>query len=86
HSDMLLHDLGPALGDGLAMGEAHGSDWRTTPLWGLNRLAARDGQLSLLHDGRARSVTEAILWHGGEAAGAKERFMTMPAAERKRLV
>ncbi|MBY6263749.1 hypothetical protein EI613_17775 [Azospirillum sp. 412522] len=86
HSDLLLHDLGPALGDRLPMGEANGSDWRTTPLWGLNRLAARDGQLSLLHDGRARSVTEAILWHGGEAEAAKERFMAMPAGERKRLV
>ncbi|WP_372394829.1 di-heme oxidoredictase family protein [Azospirillum sp. HJ39] len=86
HSDMLLHDLGPGLADALPMGEARGQDWRTTPLWGLNRLAAKDGQLSLLHDGRARSVTEAILWHGGEAEEAKGRFMNLPAEVRKRLV
>lgn len=86
HSDMLLHDLGPGLADALPMGEARGQDWRTTPLWGLNRLAAKDGQLSLLHDGRARSVTEAILWHGGEAEEAKGRFMNLPAEARKRLV
>jgi len=86
HSDMLLHDLGPGLGDRLPMGEANGSDWRTTPLWGLNRLAAKDGQLSLLHDGRARSVTEAILWHGGEAEAAKDRFKSLPGEDRKRLV
>ncbi len=86
HSDMLLHDLGPGLADALPMGQARGQDWRTTPLWGLNRLAAKDGQLSLLHDGRARSVTEAILWHGGEAEEAKDRFMNLPAEARKRLV
>ncbi|PWC37912.1 di-heme oxidoredictase family protein [Azospirillum sp. TSO35-2] len=86
HSDLLLHDLGEGLGDQLPMGEARGRDWRTTPLWGLNRLAAQDGRLSLLHDGRARSVTEAILWHGGEAAPAKNRFMTLKGEARKRLV
>ncbi|WP_245986985.1 di-heme oxidoredictase family protein [Azospirillum thermophilum] len=84
-SDLLLHDLGPDLADGVPMGEARGQDWRTTPLWGLQRRAGGDGRLSLLHDGRARSVTEAILWHGGEAAGARSAFMALPAAERRHL-
>ncbi len=90
HSDLLLHDLGDGLadglGDGVAMGEARGRDWRTTPLWGLNRLAPDDGRLSLLHDGRARSVAEAILWHGGEAEAARDHFMALPRDARKRLV
>lgn len=85
-SDLLLHDLGDDLADGVPAGEARGRDWRTTPLWGLNRLAAEDGKLSLLHDGRARSVTEAILWHGGEAAKARGAFLSLPAADRRRLV
>lgn len=86
HSDLLLHDLGDGLADEVPMGEARGRDWRTTPLWGLNRLAKEDGKLSLLHDGRARSVTEAILWHGGEAEKARRNFMDLPRDARKRLV
>ncbi|RUQ67786.1 hypothetical protein EJ913_19100 [Azospirillum doebereinerae] len=86
HSDLLLHDMGDGLADEVPMGEARGRDWRTTPLWGLNRLAKDDGRLSLLHDGRARSVTEAILWHGGEAEKARKNFMDLPRDARKRLV
>ncbi|MBP2230874.1 CxxC motif-containing protein (DUF1111 family) [Azospirillum agricola] len=86
HSDLLLHDMGDGLADDVPMGEARGRDWRTTPLWGLNRLAKDDGRLSLLHDGRARSVTEAILWHGGEAEKARSNFMDLPAGSRKALV
>lgn len=86
HSDLLLHDMGDGLADDVPMEEARGRDWRTTPLWGLNRLAKDDGRLSLLHDGRARSVTEAILWHGGEAEKARKSFMELPRADRKRLV
>lgn len=86
YSDLLLHDMGDDLADGVPAGEARGRDWRTTPLWGLNRLAAEDGRLSLLHDGRARSVTEAILWHGGEAAKARGAFLSLPAADRRSLV
>lgn len=85
-SDLLLHDMGDALADGVPAAEAGGRDWRTTPLWGLNRLAAADGRLSLLHDGRARSVAEAILWHGGEAAAARIAFMNLSRAERRHLV
>ncbi|MGQ9366004.1 di-heme oxidoredictase family protein [Azospirillum sp. A39] len=86
YTDLLLHDLGDDLGDGVAAGEATGREWRTAPLWGMGRSAAEDGRLALLHDGRARSVAEAILWHGGEAAAARRRFMEMPRAERERLV
>lgn len=85
-TDLLLHDMGDGLADGVPMGEARGRDWRTTPLWGLRRDAANDGHLSLLHDGRARSVTEAILWHGGEAAKARQSFMDLPRDDRHRLV
>ena len=86
HSDLLLHDMGDGLADGVPMAEARGRDWRTTPLWGLNRLAKEDGRLSLLHDGRARSVAEAILWHGGEAAKARDAFTVLPRDARNRLV
>ncbi len=86
YSDLLLHDLGDDLADGVTMGEARGRDWRTAPLWGLNRLAKDDGRLSLLHDGRARSVAEAVLWHGGEAAPARSAFMNLTSDERRHLV
>lgn len=86
YTDLLLHDLGPELGDGLAAGDAAGSDWRTPPLWGLHRLKAHDGKLALLHDGRARSVAEAILWHGGEADSARTRFAALSKADRDRLI
>ncbi len=61
YSDLLLHDMGPGLNDGVVQGQAQGSDWRTTPLWGLS-VRAR-----FLHDGRARTIEAAILAHGGEA-------------------
>lgn len=86
YTDLLLHDVGPALADGVPGPDAGGAEWRTPPLWGLNRLAGEDGALSLLHDGRARSIEEAILWHGGEAAAAKHRYMALPPAERERLL
>jgi len=80
YSDLLLHDLGPALDDGVTQGAAGGRDWRTTPLWGL-RLRSR-----YLHDGRARSVRAAIQAHGGEAAAAAGRFRDMTDAERDALL
>ncbi len=86
YSDLLLHDLGDDLADGVTMGEARGRDWRTTPLWGMKRLADSDGDLALLHDGRARSVTEAILWHGGEGEKARSTFMALPRGDREKLV
>jgi CxxC motif-containing protein (DUF1111 family) len=87
YTDLLLHDLGDGLADSVPGGQATGREWRTAPLWGLGRtVAAADGALALLHDGRARSVAEAILWHGGEAQDARRRFMSLPHADRQRLI
>nr|WP_305123134.1 di-heme oxidoredictase family protein [Roseomonas sp. GC11] len=86
YTDLLLHDMGEALADHRPEGEAGGRDWRTPPLWGLGRVAAVSGPPGLLHDGRARSVLEAILWHGGEALPARERVRALPAADRAALL
>jgi CxxC motif-containing protein (DUF1111 family) len=87
YSDLLLHDMGDELADRRPDGSASGHEWRTTPLWGL-RLMRRflNGQAFLLHDGRARSVEEAILLHGGEALGAKSAYAALTAAQRAALV
>jgi CxxC motif-containing protein (DUF1111 family) len=86
YSDLLLHDMGDGLADGRPEGGASGREWRTAPLWGLGLLAAVSGEVHLLHDGRARTVEEAILWHGGEAAAARENFRRAAAAERAALL
>lgn len=89
YSDLLLHDMGEGLADNLAESVASGQEWRTTPLWGLSeRLSeiaagAIDG---LLHDGRARSVEEAVLWHAGEATHARDKFAALSLANRRRLI
>jgi CxxC motif-containing protein (DUF1111 family) len=86
YTDLLLHDMGPALADGRPDFEANGSEWRTPPLWGIGLLVTVNGHSELLHDGRARNVTEAILWHGGEARAAQEHFRNLPAPDRAALV
>lgn len=86
YTDLLLHDLGPGLADGKTDGDARPSEWRTAPLWGLGLQRAVSGHERLLHDGRARGFAEAILWHGGEAEAAKERFRTAPRPEREALL
>jgi CxxC motif-containing protein (DUF1111 family) len=87
YSDLLLHDLGEALSDGVADGGAGPREWRTAPLWGLRVMRDfLDGEAFLLHDGRARSVEEAILLHGGEAAAARDRFVALPPAARGALL
>lgn len=86
YTDLLLHDMGPGLADGRADFEASGSEWRTPPLWGLGLNQAVNGSNNLLHDGRARSVEEAILWHGGEAEQAKDRFSDLSARQRAALI
>lgn len=86
YSDLSLHDMGPGLDDGLPEGVAKSSEWRTPPLWGIGTELARDPALALLHDGRARGVEEAILWHDGEAAAARTAFMKLPAARRADLL
>lgn len=87
YSDLLLHDMGDALADHRPDGAATGREWRTTPLWGL-RLMRRflNGEAFLLHDGRARTIEEAILLHGGEAQASRDRFAGLVAADRAALL
>jgi CxxC motif-containing protein (DUF1111 family) len=86
YTDLLLHDMGPGLADNMGELNATGSEWRTPPLWSIGLTAGVSGGEAYLHDGRARTLEEAILWHDGEAAGAKELFRTMSAADRAALV
>lgn len=86
HSDLLLHDMGPDLADARREWDAAGTEWRTAPLTGLRHRATGDGTAYYLHDDRARSLFEAILWHGGEASAARESFRTLPAADREALM
>lgn len=85
-TDLLLHDMGEDLADGRPDFLAGPRDWRTPPLWGIGLSAQVNGSPHLLHDGRARNVLEAILWHGGEAKAAKDAFSKMPADEREALI
>jgi CxxC motif-containing protein (DUF1111 family) len=86
YTDLLLHDLGEALSDARPSFEAAGDEWRTPPLWGLGRYPTVNGHDRLLHDGRARGVAEAILWHGGEAAASQLAFTRLSTSERYDLV
>ena len=85
-TDLLLHDMGDGLADGRPDFLASGREWRTPPLWGLGLIETVNGHGFLLHDGRARGGAEAILWHGGEAEAARERFRTLPADRRMDLL
>jgi CxxC motif-containing protein (DUF1111 family) len=87
YTDLLLHDLGPELADGRSEHEAGPADFRTAPLWGLGLRRTVSGEgAGYLHDGRARTPLEAILWHGGEAGGARDRFAALPADQRADLL
>ncbi len=86
YTDMLLHDMGDELADGRPDFAAGPRDWRTPALWGLGLSQTVSASTALLHDGRARNVSEAILWHGGEAQGSREAFRAMPKDERDALV
>lgn len=86
YTDLLLHDMGPGLADTLSEADASGAEWRTPPLWSLGLTPGVSGGQAYLHDGRARTLEEAILWHGGEGQAAKEAFRTMTRAERDALV
>lgn len=87
YTDLLLHDMGEALNDGYTEGRADPSEWRTSPLWGFGlRAAAQGGQMYLLHDGRARSLEEAVEYHGGEAAAAAARYRALPNDDRDALL
>jgi CxxC motif-containing protein (DUF1111 family) len=86
YTDLLLHDMGPGLADNMGEGSATGSEWRTPPLWNIGLTAGVSGGEAYLHDGRARSIEEAILWHGGEAEASKKAFLGMSAEDRAALV
>lgn len=86
YTDLLLHDMGEGLADGRPEGLANGRQWRTAPLWGLGLTETVSGHNFLLHDGRARGVLEAILWHGGEAETAKQNVMQMSKRQRADLL
>ena len=86
YTDLLLHDMGPGLADSMAEGDATGAEWRTAPLWNIGLTAGVAGGEGYLHDGRARTIEEAILWHGGEAEQAKENFRKMSATDREAVV
>lgn len=85
-TDLLLHDMGPDLADGRPDFKASGSDWRTPPLWGIGLSKQVSASTNFLHDGRARNLTEAIVWHGGEAKPAKDKFVAMSKAQRTELL
>ena len=86
YTDLLLHDMGEGLSDGRPEFLADGREWRTPPLWGIGLVREVNGHSDLLHDGRARNVTEAILWHGGEAEQSREAFRVLPRTHRDALV
>lgn len=86
YTDLLLHDMGTALDDGYTEGTALTSEWRTPPLWGIGLAKdSQGGSLFLLHDGRAKSLSEAIEAHGGEAADSRDNFNALTAQEQTRL-
>lgn len=86
YSDMLLHDMGPGLADNRPEARATGSEWRTPPLWGLGLTQQVSGHSYFLHDGRARSILQAVLWHGGEAEAQRAAVIEMPKADRDALI
>ena len=85
-TDLLLHDMGPGLADGRPDFEASGQEWRTAPLWGLGLVQTVNPQAGFLHDGRASTLMEAILWHGGEAEAAQRAVLGMDKADRSALL
>ena len=85
YTDLLLHDLGEDLADRDIAGRPVRSEWRTAPLWGMGAAIASGQPLRLLHDGRARSIQEAILWHGGAATNSLHQYLVLNAEERDAL-
>jgi CxxC motif-containing protein (DUF1111 family) len=86
YSDMLLHDMGEGLADNRPEALASGREWRTAPLWGIGLTETVNGHTQFLHDGRARSLLEAVLWHGGEAERARQKVVDLPAERREALL
>lgn len=86
YTDMLLHDMGEGLADGRPVGSASGSEWRTAPLWGIGLTERVNGHTFFLHDGRARNLLEAILWHGGEAKASRDAVTRLSPEARQDLI
>jgi CxxC motif-containing protein (DUF1111 family) len=86
YTDLLLHDMGDALADDRPDFRANGNEFRTPPLWGVGLVQAVNGHTNFLHDGRARNLQEAVLWHGGEGRNARERFKSLSSNDRKALI
>ena len=86
YTDLLLHDMGDALSDGRPDFEASGNEWRTPPLWGIGLIETVNGHTNFLHDGRARNLEEAVLWHGGEAENSKQAYLNLNKADREALI
>lgn len=86
YSDMLLHDMGEGLADHRPEARATGTEWRTAPLWGIGLTQQVSGHTYFLHDGRARSLLEAVIWHGGEAERIRDAVITMPKSDRDALI
>lgn len=86
YTDLLLHDMGPDLADDLPEGDASGAEWRTPPLWGLGHTAGVSGGEAYMHDGRARTLEEAIAWHGGEGSRSRTSFGALPAMAKQQLL
>ena len=86
YTDLLVHDMGDGLADGRPEGGASGREWRTAPLWGIGLTEVVNGHTRFLHDGRARNLVEAVLWHGGEAEAARAAFRSLAKSERDALL
>jgi CxxC motif-containing protein (DUF1111 family) len=86
YTDLLLHDMGDGLADNRQDYVSNGREWRTTPLWGIGLLEKANGTAYYLHDGRARTLEEAILWHDGEAARSKQQFIQLNRADREAVI
>ncbi|MEZ5535822.1 MAG: di-heme oxidoredictase family protein [Thiolinea sp.] len=86
YTDLLLHDMGEGLADGRPDFQASGREWRTPPLWGIGLVETVNGHTRFLHDGRARNLLEAVLWHGGEAEASRQQVLQMDKAERDALI
>jgi CxxC motif-containing protein (DUF1111 family) len=86
YTDLLLHDMGEGLADNRPDFDANGREWKTPPLWGIGLIKTVNGHTFLLHDGRARNIEEAILWHGGEAENSKNEFIKLKKSEREALI
>ncbi|MFA7242898.1 MAG: di-heme oxidoredictase family protein [Sulfuricellaceae bacterium] len=86
YTDLLVHDMGAGLADSRPDYRANGQEWRTPPLWGISLTESVADHRFFLHDGCARGLQEAILWHGGEAEAARKRYVALLKEDRARLL